>query len=246
MIAGGLAGALVVVVGAVTFVGGRHGGEVPVIQADDRPMRVKPENPGGMQIAGVNNEIFNENGDEAAARLAPAPEVPNPAALQAAQPRARPTPAEAPPTAPVQHASNAARVAKPDVPAPSAAAPRPAPAVVAPAKPPAVAKVEPAKPAPASHAAASQTAEKRPATRGRVAVQLAALSSEGGAKTAWTSLSKRMPELLGGRQPVYVKAERDGKVFWRVRTGGFADVAAARGFCDRVRAKGGACTVAEF
>jgi cell division septation protein DedD len=211
-----------------------------VVQADDRPVRVKPENPGGLQVAGINNEIYNESADDSAARLAPAPEVPNPAALQAAQPRSKPVPPEAPPAHVTQQAATAARVVKPETAPPPAAPARPA--AVTPARPPAVAKAEQARPA----AAPAPTAEKRPATGGRVAVQLAALSSEDGARTAWRTLSKRMPELLGSRQPVYARAERDGKVFWRVRTGGFSDLTEARGFCDQVRAKGGACTVAEF
>ena len=37
--------------------------------------------------------------------------------------------------------------------------------------------------------------------------------------------------------------ERDGTPFWRVRTGGFADLGAARGFCEQVRARGFTCFV---
>ena len=47
-----------------------------------------------------------------------------------------------------------------------------------------------------------------------------------------------MPDLMNGRQPSYSRIEREGHTFWRVRTAGFADMAQARGFCDRVRAKG--------
>ena len=50
LIAGGILGGLLVIGGAATLVG-RGGGEVPVIQPDDRPIRVKPDDPGGLKIA---------------------------------------------------------------------------------------------------------------------------------------------------------------------------------------------------
>ena len=77
-------------------------------------------------------------------------------------------------------------------------------------------------------------------------VQLAALDTEAAAQAEWQRLGKRMPELLGERKAVVQKAERDGKPFYRVRTGGFIDIADATEFCTKVRAKGGACTLASF
>ena len=77
-------------------------------------------------------------------------------------------------------------------------------------------------------------------------VQLAALETEAAAQSEWARLAKRMPELLGDRKPVFQKAERDGSTVWRVRTGGFADTAEATGFCTKLKAKGGACTLASF
>jgi hypothetical protein len=50
-----------------------------------------------------------------------------------------------------------------------------------------------------------------------------------------------MPSVLGGRQPIVIKADKDGRPFWRLRTGGFADNAAAGAFCQQVRAHGASC-----
>ena len=253
MIAGGLLGALVVVGGTVALIS-RSGGEVPVIQADDRPIRVKPENPGGMQIAGVNNEIFGDTDKSSGARLAPAAEAPNPAALRAPpQPEPRPAPrvdvAEPAPKV-VPAAPTGAKPVARDVPktTPTAGAPAtqtPAGPQASATQAPRTATQEPAKPAQAAPPAATTAPDKRPANA-RIAVQLAAVQSEGAAQAEWRSLQKRLPDLLGARQPVFPKTERDGKTFWRVRTAGFTDVAEARGFCERVRAKGAACSVAEF
>jgi len=77
-------------------------------------------------------------------------------------------------------------------------------------------------------------------------VQLAALASESAAKSEWERLTRRMPDLFGGRQPQVIRTEHDGRTFWRLRTGGFSDTADATLFCERVRAKGAGCSVATF
>ena len=79
---------------------------------------------------------------------------------------------------------------------------------------------------------------------GKVAVQLASLESEALGRAEWERLTKKMPALLGPRQPSVVKAEASGKTVWRVRTGGFTDMAEATAFCVQVKAKGGACSLA--
>jgi hypothetical protein len=180
LIAGGLGAALVVVVGGWEMVGHRST-TVPVVQADNRPIRVKPDNPGGMQVAGANEDILSGGTESATGKLAPPPEAPSPQAL-----RAPPPPAVAPP------------------------APAPAPIVTA-SQPP-----------------------------------VAAVRSEDAAKSEWERLSKRFPELLGSHHPAFSKTERDGRTLWRVRTGGFSDVPQATSFCEKVRAKGAACSVADF
>lgn len=138
----------------------------------------------------------------------------------------------------------------PEAPAPQAlrAPPPPvaAPPMPAPAAPPVVAaaplKPVAAKPVPAQdkHVAAAAPAGKD------MLVQLAAVRTEADAKSEWERLTKRMPDLFGQRHPAISKTDHDGRTLWRVRTGGFADLTQAKDFCERVRAKGTGCTVAEF
>jgi hypothetical protein len=52
--------------------------EVPFVYADPRPIRVRPENPGGMQIVGAAQVSYE---DDVAAKLGPEAERPDPAAL---------------------------------------------------------------------------------------------------------------------------------------------------------------------
>lgn len=218
MFAGGIGTVLVLLIGASALTG-RHSGETPVVTADTRPIRVKPENPGGMKIDGAENDVFSAGADTGNARLAPAAETPDTKAWRSAS--AAPAAVDAPP---------------PAVLAPPAATPQKAAALPVAAKPP-VAVPPPTK---------LPVAAAPPATSGHAAtVQLAALASEEAAKGEWQTLSKRMPDLLGGHQPSYSRTERDGHTFWRLRTSGFSDAAQARGFCEKVRAKGGACSVTE-
>jgi Flp pilus assembly protein TadD len=80
---------------------------------------------------------------------------------------------------------------------------------------------------------------------GNVQVQLAAAASEDTAHAQWRRLQEQMPEVLGGRQPIIAKVERGGRVFWRLRAGGFADAGQATAFCERVRAGGTSCVMVQ-
>ena len=83
----------------------------------------------------------------------------------------------------------------------------------------------------------------RLASAGKVEVQLAATPSEDAAQAEWRQLQEKLPAVLSGREPTTTKVEKDGKVFWRLRTGGFADAAEAGAFCERVRTGGASCVV---
>ncbi|HVC63809.1 MAG TPA: tetratricopeptide repeat protein [Acetobacteraceae bacterium] len=78
---------------------------------------------------------------------------------------------------------------------------------------------------------------------GRVQVQLAAVPTQDSAQADWQRLQQQMPALLSGRQPAFIKVERNGQTFWRVRTGAFSDTTEAAVFCQRIQAAGGACSV---
>jgi hypothetical protein len=240
--AGVIGGTLLVLV-SVWAVSGHHQGGVPVVEADSHPVRVKPQNPGGMPVGGEDDAILSGvSGGKSS--LAPAPEVPEPQALKAQEQAAAPPPPARPAAA---------------APAPPAAAPPAQKVSLTPveAAPPARQRAQAAMPLPpkpaeaaARHAtvsarAAAPVAATTPAGAG-AQVQFAALPTEAAALSEWHRLAKRMPDLLGSRRPLVQKSERDGKTFYRLRTGGFADVAQATVFCEQVRSKGGGCAIAGF
>jgi hypothetical protein len=220
LIAGGVAAMLALGFGAYSLIGMRPHG-VPLIEADSRPIRVRPPNPGGMQVAGAEEQIMGAASNGQADAMAPLPETPEPQTLQA-QIRASHQPDPPVPVQPALSASSAAAPAAPVSPPPEVHA-APVPAMAAPprvhAPPPAVGKTE---------------------------VQLAAMVTEQAAMAEWDRLAKRMPALLSAHHPVIMKASRDGRTFFRLRTGGFADSAQATAFCTAVRTRGAECSVASF
>jgi hypothetical protein len=172
--AGGLA--ILLGFGAYRVIGHSGRGVVPVIQAEQSPLRVKPDNPGGMTVAAQT-----QRSDPNDSHLAPATEEPNPAALLA---------------------------------------------VGGPAKgmrPPAFALAPPrAKP---------------------VTVLLSTAKTEADAQLDWDKLAKKLPDVFRDHRALFQKTDEHGPTPWRLRTGGFADAAQAKAFCDKVKAKGGQCTV---
>lgn len=225
LIAGGLGGALVLLVGGWSLLGHRSAG-VPVIEADSGPLRVKPANPGGMTVAGTNDEILSDGADGKVGKLAPGSETPAPQNIKP------PVVASAPPAA--------SPASTPPAPPPAPPAAAPLNAIAPDAKPPVSAPESvPARAVTADHGAHPPTA------KGAI-VQLAALPSEDAARSEWERLEHKMPDLLGKRQPALSKFDRDGKTYWRLRTGGFSDVAQATAFCEQVRAKGNGCSIAAF
>jgi hypothetical protein len=243
LIATGIGGSLMLLVGAWTLMGGHRHTGVPVVEADSRPLRSRPADPGGLEVAGADDAILsNSDQNGAKAAMAPAPEIPEPQVLKAESAKAEAAKAEA-----AKIGAAKPDVARSDAPRSVAAAAAvpvvPPPAMVQPApRTGTAASAAPATPAAAGAPHPAVTA----AAAGNAQVQLAAVGSEPAAKAEWERLSRKMPDMLGGRRPALAKVEHDGHVFWRVRTGGFTDAAQAAQFCAKVRAKGAGCSVASF
>jgi len=77
VLVGGVAGTL--------LFGGQGETRVPVVEASDRPIRVRPDDPGGMQVSGLNESAFDgtDSDRDAPVVFAPAAEEPSIAALEA-------------------------------------------------------------------------------------------------------------------------------------------------------------------
>ena len=123
--------------------------------------------------------------------------------------------------------------------------PAPKPVEQAAAQPPAAAPPAVAAPAPVQHASATAVLPAADAPRGTT-IQLAAFESQQSAEQDWGKLAEKIPGLFDGHRPEVERAVVAGRTVFRLRTGGFANIAAATEFCGKVRAKGGDCSIAAF
>ena len=242
MFAGGIGTLLVVVVGGWSLLGHHNSGGIPVIEPPPGPVRVKPVDPGGMQLMGAQAPAAS-NGS-AAQELAPGPEAPAPEALQQQVDAARQADAPPKPTAAVPPALTQSRPpAVATAPAATAPAPPQPLAAPAPVAPPAV--HQPVTSADAAPAAGDAASTDSLAAHGPE-VQLAALDTEAAAQAEWSRLTRQAPGLFASRHPAILRASRGGREFFRLRTGGFANLAEATAFCGQAKAAGVACTLADF
>jgi hypothetical protein len=192
------------------------GGDVPLIRADDKPVKLKPDQPGGMPVPDQNVSVYDPKpGAAPVEKLLPPPEQPMP----------RPTAKEAAAPTPSAAASSAQ---------PATATQQQAAATAVPKTPP--------KPA-AKETPAAAPAKSVPA--GPVRIQLASLRTPEAAKEEWGRLKREHPDLLGRLTAVAVKADLGDKGVWyRVQTQVFDDAAAADRLCADLKKQNVGCSLA--
>jgi cell division septation protein DedD len=210
-------------------------GNVPLIRADQRPVKVKPDQPGGMEVPDRDKLVFNEKtGGPPVEKLLPPAEKPEP--LPAPQPKAV--------------------ISFPPIPAPPSLSATPTPIIEAMPKPepdaPAQPKVAATKPAPAKPAATPKPAavtatpvSAAGATAGSIKVQLGSLRSPEAARDEWQRLKQGNSDLLGRFTAVAVRAEVPDKgTYYRIEAGPVGDAAAAGRLCGELKKRNLGCTIA--
>lgn len=208
-------------------------GGLPVIASDDAPYKRSPDERGGLEVAGQDKGYYDSMdglGDPAMQQAA----VRDPVDI-----RRRATPAlEGGPLPPIEDESDTSTTQVADA---NTAETQPATND----QPIRVAAVQPVAPAPRTVVpeVSAQTVS-RFADSGSYQVQLAALRSESAAQTAWTGMQDSAPDLFAGAKLDIQRADLGARgVFYRLRVGTFSDRAAAKGFCEDVKATGKDCMV---
>jgi len=228
-----------------------HALSVPVIHAEDKPIKVKPQDRGGMDVPNQDKLIYDrmaaKKDEQQPERLLPPPEqaqTPPPADQRAAASSPLPpsqavAPLPVPPPAPAAGAPPLAVTAPLPAAKTPTPTPAPTPAKAPPPPPPVVAKAPPPAPSPAPAPAPTAKA----AASGGWVVQLGAVHSEGEAKTEWGRLKGAHHE-LAELSPDIVRVDLGAKgIFWRVR-GGPLDEAQARVLCAELTKQSQGCIVA--
>ena len=213
------------------------GGKPPIIQAGPAPYKVKPDRPGGMQVAnrdkGVYSTIDGGKPPDVVERLLPPAETPM-------APSVVPTP-RAP--APLAARPRASTLTPPESTTERADPPARRPAMKPPAaKPKPVARPE-------SEPVAMRNAERlskiAPASGGDYKIQIAALRSTEAVNRSWKRLVRRNRDLLGGLRLDVVRRDLgSGKgVYYRMQAGPLPDRVAARDLCSRLKRRKIGCLV---
>jgi len=227
--------ALVVAVGAIWYAFDQTNkvgeeGVAPLIKADEAPTRVKPDEPGGMEVPHQDKAVYEKLGSDApqaapkAESLLPPPEQPLP----------RPAPAaNAGEPSKAINVINAVKASPPPSP----------PETMAAAKD----KATPAemKSAAVNPAAGTEKTEMAamPAASGTYRVQLSSLRSEADADAAWKKLQKNFPDLLGDLPVTVVKADvADKGTFYRLQAGALSEQA-AKDLCAELKRRNTDCFV---
>ena len=204
------------------------GDGVPLLRADERPTKIKPDQPGGMTIPDQNVSLYNEKaGGAPVEKLLPAPEQPLPRPVAPPKEAAAPAPALSPaPGAP------AAALAPPE--------PQPTAKTAAKAPPPAAKAAAPAKPASPIQAASAPAAKAGP-----VQIRLGSLRSSEAAREEWAKLKRENADLLGKLSAVAVRTDlADKGIYYRIQAGSFDDPAAAERLCGELKRRNLGCILA--
>ncbi|NWH08841.1 MAG: SPOR domain-containing protein [Alphaproteobacteria bacterium] len=217
-----------------------RGGEPPVLAAEDGPVKVPPESPGGTEIPYQDKVIYDRVTGETAApgeQLLPPAESPKPlpeTTTAAAAPPPGATQPERPPlTTP----------AGPGTPATGTAAEPAAPAPVSP-KPPATAGSGETQVA--AEAAPVTVLSPAQAPTGAFVVQVGAFESDALAADAFERIKGKNVETLRGLSPSIQRVDLANKGIWyRLRVGAFATKDEAAAVCKKLKANGQDCLVAK-
>jgi hypothetical protein len=200
------------------------GGDVPLIRADERPTRVKPEKPGGMEIPDRDKLIYTQK-RAAVEHLLPPPEKPMPR-----------------PTAPLGPTQQGETLPTPAIPAVSGATSATPPIVMPAQQQPMSKPADKNKSASAAPAKAS-TAQGAQAQTAGARIQLGSVRSEEAAQREWYRIKRANSDLLGSLSsatPIRVDLGEKG-VFYRIQTGPIAD---ADRICGELKRRNIGCIIA--
>ena len=227
-------------------------GNLPILLPDPSPIKIRPEDPGGMEVPHRETTVYDQLSDvdpDANVVLQELPDMPRAPEVSATPKADQPNPtAEAPADAGATETVDARQNAESDgnaepaVKAPEIAAPELTDAEKAVAAAENRTAEAPAKEqASTEPAPAPQTTAAAPAS-GAFRVQLASVREESGAAAEWKRLSAKNKDLLGNLEMFVQRIEIEGKgVFYRLQAGPLGDSGAAEKLCADLKERNVGC-----
>lgn len=198
--------------------GRQHGaaGEPPIVRAQKGPIKIRPEEPGGMRVPDRDKEVFTrlETGDKPVGveRLLPPPDNP---------------------------------VERPFAPLEAGQSPKTAETEQSPKTPDSSSDPEVRRMQTRSGYEIVLRKKPSPprATVGAFAVQIASLRSEAAVRGRWSELKRRHPDLLRGLSLSIDRTALENEVYYRMRVGPLPDRAAAKRLCDQLNRRKIGCLI---
>jgi cell division protein FtsN len=230
--------------GAVVYVAYQQGrsqgdrGSPPIITAEQGPIRIQPENPGGVEVPDQDKLIYERiagaESEPTESGLAAPPETPQdipasePAAIEAGA-----VPLESPGAVEAGDVALAADVASAEPSAAQIEAEKAA-KVQAAAITSEIDAIDPG--------AADAAAQTAAATAGAFVVQIGAFKDDGEAAGQWQTFKKKNADLTGALKPDIKRVDLGAKGIWyRLRVGPFETKQNAVAFCEVLKTRGVAC-----
>ncbi|MDG4721631.1 MULTISPECIES: SPOR domain-containing protein [Thalassospira] len=230
-------------------------GKLPILLPDPSPIKLRPEDPGGMEVPHRNTTVYDQLNDvdpDANVVLQELPDMPR-APEVVATPKAPET------TASVDSWSEGAVEATPDAVNPSASIDATAATSSDAVSAPDIAKPEMTDAEKALAAAAERDAETQKATKpvapastpqsaavslNDFRIQLASVRDESGAAAEWKRLSSKNKDLLASLQMFVQRTDLGGKgVFYRLQAGPLTDASAAEKLCGDLKQRNVGCLI---
>lgn len=238
--------------------------EIPVIRRPITPVKIQPNEPGGMEILDQDKSVYNlvekkEIAPEKIESILPEPEAPKmptivpepekPAVAEEAKPVVVDMPEEKTDTLPIkplnEHIEAASSTSGKKINIPEKLPEikveikkaEPAAEVKADVKPAAKAESKP------EEKAAAKPEAAKAVTSGAWQVQLIASASQKAAEDSWKNLSAKYSALKNLPHEIDASRNDAGAMLYRLRVGAFADKAGAEKVCNEIKQAGGSCLV---
>lgn len=228
--------------------------EIPVIRRPQASIKVKPENPGGMEILNQDKTVYDiiekEPERKEVESILPPPEQPILPEIKVAEQAPAPIKEQTPELKPIETTTEVKTSEVKTVAAPKAVVnetkevtlPTIKEASVkenaqqkAETKPQTVSKVATAKPEPKT--------ETSTASAGDWQVQLMSSPNQKAVTSAWSGLVKKHPALKGVSHEIETADLGSKGTYYRLKAGAFATRAEADKLCSAIKSQGGSCIV---
>jgi hypothetical protein len=229
-------------------------GNLPILLPDPSPIKIRPEDPGGMEVPHRETTVYDQLSDvdpDANVVLQELPDMPRAPEVMATPKAAQRNPApEAQEDAAETGTSDAPQTAAPETKAePAVEAPEIAAPELTDAQKVVAAAEDRAAEAPAEEKAAPEPTPAPQTTTAAAApgafrVQLASVREESGAATEWKRLSSKNKDLLGNLEMFVQRVEIEGKgIFYRLQAGPLGDAGAAEKLCADLKERNVGCLI---